>query len=193
MSKSSYLFFLFSSASSSSSLPCFLQVMRTRSSRNVAPTSIIKEFSERATHRIRTVAAESIRYSLFALRCEVLWSATRILGIMNRRKAEERLIREDVPIDIDVPAYFHYDVPNSHINQSDRGDTSTNTNILKSVLIRDSGHPRLLFGSTLSDPDMLFSDSDRLSLASYFSAELSVAVADGLTIRTLKVSTYVRA
>ena len=101
------------------------------------------------------------------------------------------MIREDVPIDIDVPAYFHYDVPNSHINQSDRGDT--NTNILKSVLIRDSGHPRLFFGSTLSDPDMLFSDSDRLSLASYFSAELSVAVADGLTIRTLKVSTYIRA
>jgi hypothetical protein len=44
--------------------------------------------AERAVHRIRAAAGEAMRYTLFALRCEMLWSAAKILRAIGATNGE---------------------------------------------------------------------------------------------------------
>ena len=140
--------------------------MRTRSNRNSGSRSDVKMFSEHAIHRVRTAASESIRYKLFALRCEILWSSTRILKIMNSRKEESKMILN---------------------NCEDDNHSRVGTHIISNNSLQSSTTYPIISGSTFNDSIIPFSDSNRFSMASYWASELCLAVADGLTIRTLKV------
>lgn len=54
--------------------------MNTRSNASSVRTSNIA--SERTVQRVRALAEEALRYTLFALRREILWAATRILEVI---------------------------------------------------------------------------------------------------------------
>ena len=140
--------------------------MRTRSSRNSGSRSDVKRFSEHAIHRVRTAAAESIRYNLFALRCEILWSSARILKVINSRKEDSKMIFNNCEDD----------------NHTRNGiSIITNNNSLNS-----KSYP-IIFNSPFIGSGVTFSDFNRLTMASYWASELCLALADGLTIRALKV------
>lgn len=54
--------------------------MHTRSNTSSVRTSNVA--SERTVQRVRALAEEALRYTLFALRREILWAATRILELI---------------------------------------------------------------------------------------------------------------
>ena len=142
--------------------------MRTRSNQNVS------EYSARFIHRVRASAGDSIRHNLFALRCELLWAVTRILqGIERRRRSCDDYLQ------IDCGGVLRGE--NRLVDKqmaSIRGAASLDGKIDATHAIGEIG--------LLGDRDRLFDDSDRLYLASYWAQELCVAVAEGLTLRTLK-------
>ena len=55
--------------------------MLTRSNASSVRTS--NNASERTVQRVRALAEEALRYTLFALRREILWAATRILEVIH--------------------------------------------------------------------------------------------------------------
>ena len=66
--------------------------MNTRSRRNHDPRST-PHYTDRAIHRIRVTASESMRYNLFSLRCEILWSAMKIIRVINIRQNGHNMMK----------------------------------------------------------------------------------------------------
>ena len=61
-------------------LSAVLAGMHTRS--NTSSLRASNNASERTVQRVRALAEEALRYTLFALRREILWAATRILEVI---------------------------------------------------------------------------------------------------------------
>ena len=201
--------------------------MNTRSRRNHDPRST-PHYTDRAIHRIRVTASESMRYNLFSLRCEILWSAMKIIRVINIRQNGQNMmkgrgydlhnvnnINKIITLEKSKSNLMMGDLGSSQesdqvkLNSADtsdtldtvRNDTATASNNLMlsqphpyntfgSVLTSSNSHPYNSFGSVLTGSSSSLNDSHRLSLSCFWSSELCLAVADGLTIRTLKVTNY---
>ena len=203
--------------------------MNTRSRRNHDPRST-PHYTDRAIHRIRVTASESMRYNLFSLRCEILWSAMKIIRVINIRQNGQNMMKGrgyDLHNVNNINKIITLEKSKSNLMMGDLGssqesdqkkfpsaDTSDTLDTLDTVrnnnsttgsnnvmqsqphpynssssaLTSSRSHPYNSFGSVLTCSSSNLSDSHRLSLSCFWSSELCLAVADGLTIRTLKVN-----
>ena len=56
--------------------------MRTRANSSSSRSLHSNSASERCVQRVRSKASETLRYTLFSIRCEMLWAASKILRVI---------------------------------------------------------------------------------------------------------------
>ena len=150
--------------------------------------------AERTVHRIRAAAGDAMRYTFFAMRCEMLWSAAKILRAISAvNEGRVTAVGMEGVGDIGSGSGIgtrtgasrfickHHNTPlYCKLNVSCSSDNSfyPPTHHIPS--------PPLLVGLD-SPPEESLSPCKRLELASFWAKELRSAVAEGLTVRTLMV------